>query len=85
MTDVPKEITSSLHRAFLENVKARRKQLKLTQVDVASRLGTSRVFFTQIETGQFVPGLDLIGRIAQALEMQANELLIEADVHEPVA
>lgn len=71
---MPKEITSPLHQTFVENVKARRKQLKLRQEDVASRLGMTTQAYGQIENGRFAPGIELIGRVADALEMPASEL-----------
>lgn len=59
-----------LHSSFCNSVRARRRQLGLTQRQVADRLRVSRNRVTEIETGRFSPTLDLIGRLAAALNTQ---------------
>lgn len=57
-----------LHSSFCQSVRARRRQLGLTQLQVAHRLRVSRNRVTEIESGRFSPTLDLIGRLAKALK-----------------
>lgn len=65
----------TLHRMFTQNVLRRRKELGLTQSDVAERLGMSRPAYTQIETGSNCPSLDVVERVATALETTGSDLL----------
>lgn len=67
--------STTLHRLFCQRVIERRKQLKLTQLKVAERLGISQPAFAAIEAGRTVPGLDVVERVAVALETTANDLL----------
>lgn len=66
---------SALHRKFCENVRARREKLGLTQKQVASRLGVYVSSYSSIEQGNRSPGLDVIGRVAEALGCSAADLL----------
>jgi transcriptional regulator with XRE-family HTH domain len=64
-----------VHRAFCENVRDRRKQLGLTQEAVAEMLGISQPTYAGIEAGRRVPGLDVVERVAEALEIAPALLL----------
>jgi DNA-binding XRE family transcriptional regulator len=79
--DVPYKIDSALHRTFLKRIKERRKDLDLTQTEVADKLKMTQGAYAQIEAGAFAPGLELIERIGKALKATPAELLSE----EPVA
>jgi transcriptional regulator with XRE-family HTH domain len=67
--------TSDEHAEFCERVKARRKELGLTQVQMAERLGITRPMYTHIETGKFAPGFMLLYRLAAALETTPQDLM----------
>jgi transcriptional regulator with XRE-family HTH domain len=67
--------TSEEHNEFCERVKARRKELGLTQVDLAERLGMSQPAYAQIEMGRFEPGINQVYRVAAALESTPHDLL----------
>lgn len=67
--------TSDEHAEFCERVKARRKELGLTQVQMADRLGISQPGYAAIEAGKCEPGLNQILRLAQALNTTAQELI----------
>lgn len=69
--------TCELHTLFVENVIARRKELGLTQAAVAERLGVSQSAYANIERGQHVPTLDLLGRVATALDISGSDLLLD--------
>lgn len=66
-----------LHEVFLRNLKARRKQLGLTQATVAEAAAMSQPYYAALEAGTRSPGLEVIGRVAAALEIPASHLLIE--------
>jgi transcriptional regulator with XRE-family HTH domain len=67
--------TSDEHAEFCERVKARRKELGLTQVQMAERLGVTQPTYAGFESGRFDPGLKTIYRIADALETTVHDLM----------
>lgn len=68
--------TSEEHAEFCERVKARRKELGLTQAELAKRLGMTQPSYAQIEMGRFDPGLfKQVYRLAAALETTVHDLL----------
>lgn len=69
---VPK---SPLHRRFCERVKARRRELQMTQQQAANRLGVSVATWNQIENGKFAPGLELLERVAKCLKFGPESLV----------
>lgn len=66
--------TSEEHAEFCERVKRRRKELGLTQVQLADRLGISGPSYAAIEAGRREPGLNQILRVARALDTTLPEL-----------
>jgi transcriptional regulator with XRE-family HTH domain len=44
----------------------RRRQLGLTQAELAERIGTTQAAISKIETGRTLPGLELLERVAEA-------------------
>jgi transcriptional regulator with XRE-family HTH domain len=74
--------TSDEHAEFCERVKARRKELGLTQVQMAERLGISRPAYTEIESGRREPGLNQILRVASALKT-TPQCLMPVPVEQP--
>ena len=67
----------SLQVSFARNVKTRRRELRLTQADVAKRMGVTQARIAEIETGNANPRLSTIGRIAKALRTTASQLTLE--------
>lgn len=67
---------SRLHRVFCDNVKRRRKELGLTQGEVAERLGVSQPAYAAIETGRNDPSLDVVERVAVALAVHPATLMM---------
>lgn len=67
--------TSDEHAEFCERVKARRKELGLTQVQMAERLGMTHPQYQKIESGKNEPLFRTQYRIADALEIEIHELL----------
>ena len=64
-------------------VKELRKERKISQEYLADEASIDRTFLSQLETGRKQPSLLTILRLAQALRMEASELLqrVEAKLH----
>lgn len=57
------------------NVERRRRELKLTQAQLADKAGVTQGAISMIELGKRVPSLDVIIKIASALGCTVNDLL----------
>lgn len=66
----------SLRQNFSENVKRRRRELGMTQAEVAERLDVARPQVAAAEAGQNAPTLDMVERYARALDCPALALLV---------
>lgn len=73
---MPYKIKSKLHRLFCENVKARRIELGLTQLEVAEKMGISQPSFAALESGRNGPTLVTIEELSFALHVNAAQLLL---------
>ncbi len=62
---------SNLQEVFAENVKNRRKRKAMTQAELASAIGVSTSFITEIETVRKAPSFTTIEKIANALDTPA--------------
>jgi transcriptional regulator with XRE-family HTH domain len=56
-------------------VSARRKALKLSQEDLAFRIGASQGYISLIESGKLNPTLETIAELADALELEFEAFL----------
>lgn len=56
------------------NIKKRRKELKLTQQELADKLNISLNFMGKIEVAFSKPSLDTVIKIAEALDTTVSEL-----------
>lgn len=63
----------------------RRRQLKLTQRELANQLGVKAITISAYETGRVDPPLSKVVRLARILSIDLNYLgwLIEKDAEEP--
>ena len=61
-------------------VKALRKQLGITQQELAKRCEITENYITQIESGRKVPSLKRLGRIAEELGVHTSTLLADDPV-----
>ena len=66
---------SSLRRTFGDNVRRRRKELGLSQEELADRAQVHRTFIGHVERAETNVSIDNIDRISAALEIPASELL----------
>ena len=64
----------------------RRKELKLTQRDLAQKINVSDKTISKWETGASYPDLTIINSLAKALDMNVNDLLgaddIQGEIHD---
>lgn len=74
----------ALDANFRLNLRKRRRELKMTQAKLAEQLGVSTAYVCQLETGSHTPGLEVIERVAKALDCPALMLLMtpeSAEMH----
>lgn len=60
---------------FGECIKARRRDLRLTQIELSERLHISRTMLANIETGAQRTSVFLLARLAQTLKVSINDLV----------
>jgi transcriptional regulator with XRE-family HTH domain len=70
-----------MRSGFREQIKKIREEHKLTQNDVAEKIGLSRLTYINIETGDKSPTYDQLSRIAEALAINLQELLFPTELH----
>jgi len=66
---------TELRNVVGQNLKARRRELGLTQTQLAARVGVSQAYLSRIETGTRVADTDLLARLAEALETSPLALM----------
>ncbi len=64
-----------LANAFGLKVREKRKQLRITQKELAEKIGVTRVYFGQIERGETSITLEKVYKLARALDCMVNDLL----------
>jgi transcriptional regulator with XRE-family HTH domain len=57
------------------NVKRRREELKLTQQDLAARLGVNQSYISGLENGKRSPLLATLAEISEALQVEPCQLV----------
>jgi transcriptional regulator with XRE-family HTH domain len=57
------------------NIKKVRENLKLTQVQLATKVGLSVRYFQSIENGERKPSIDVLSTIAKTLKISIHELI----------
>lgn len=62
-------------RAAAAEVKARRASLEISQEELAHRVEVHRSFIARVELAQTQPSLAVLFRLAEALEIDASELV----------
>ncbi|NLK45082.1 MAG: helix-turn-helix transcriptional regulator [Treponema sp.] len=71
-----------LRAVFIENVKKYRRINKLSQMALAEKCGTSTSYIGEIEIGKKFPSVEMIQKIATALEIPPYKLFMEeSDVY----
>lgn len=64
-----------LRRTFAANVTRLRAEKGLSQEDLAYEVGMNRAHLSEIETGKAYVGLEILGKIADALGVEGADLL----------
>lgn len=64
-----------LPKVINKRIKKYRKELKITQDELAYKVGISRAYMGYIEQGRNIPSLEVLEKIAKALKTSASELL----------
>jgi transcriptional regulator with XRE-family HTH domain len=64
-----------LRDVFAANLRRLRHEKKLSQDDLAYEAEVSRSYLSQLEKGAFYASLKIIGRLAEALQVEPAELL----------
>jgi transcriptional regulator with XRE-family HTH domain len=67
-----------------DRIRARRKELSLSQGDLADRAGMSASFVSQIERGVTSPSIDSLYKIGKALDVPVFHFLLEQEGGSPV-
>lgn len=67
--------TPSIPKTLGKRIQKRRKELKLTQEELAFRAKISRAYLGYIEQARNAPSLGVLGRVAKALGVQLKDLL----------
>ena len=63
-----------------QRVKALRKKYGLTQNQLATMSGVKRPNISRLEAGTHVPGILLIERLAESLQVKISELIVDRDI-----
>jgi transcriptional regulator with XRE-family HTH domain len=65
-----------------EKIKTLRKRQGLSQEELAERVEINSTHLSRLETGKYQPSIDVLKRLAEALEVSADHLL-SAEAEEP--
>jgi len=70
-------MSKELNKIFGNNLRERRKELKLTQAELAARLGISTSFYANIERGNRFVSLEVLDRLSKTLNVSIGSLFEE--------
>lgn len=65
---------AKLPRVLGKRIQKRRKNIGLTQEEVADKVGISRAYMGYIEQGRNVPSLEIVEKIAKVLKASIKDL-----------
>jgi transcriptional regulator with XRE-family HTH domain len=69
------DCSSPTVRLFGKRMKQRRRELRLTQVQIFERTGIAATYLSMIENGRANPSLDTVEKLARAVGLEAWEML----------
>lgn len=69
----------SLREIFIANLKKNRKRQKISQMDLAGRCDTAASYIGEIEIGRKFPSVEMIEKIAGALDIEAYRLFVDEE------
>ena len=64
-----------------DTVISRRKALKMTQTDLATKAGMNRSMLSKLETQDYTPSIDQLQALAECLGFEPTELFIDSETH----
>ena len=64
-----------IREVLARNLRLLRKTRGLSQEELASRAGVDRTYVSSLERGIYAAGIDVLDRLARALEVEAADLL----------
>ncbi len=70
-------MSKELNKVFGNNLRKRRKELRLTQTEVAEKLNISASFYANIERGNRFVSLDVLDRLSKVLNISIGRLFEE--------
>lgn len=70
-------MSTTLHDAFIRNLENQIEMAGITKSELARRMGCSRAFVSRLFGRKFVPGLEVIEKVARAIGVSAVSLLVE--------
>lgn len=68
-------LVMSLREIFAANLRARRKELKLSQEELAHRTGLDRTYVSALERSRYAVSVDVIAKLAEQLDLAPHQLL----------
>lgn len=68
-----------LRSVFIANIKKYRKEQNLSQMNLAEKVGTSTSYLGEIEIGKKFPSIEMIQKIADALNIPPFKLFMSED------
>ena len=71
------QTSEKLHAQFLKDVRARVKELGITQAELGKRLGLKQQHVSRLLSGKHCPSLETVARIAKSLDCVATLNLLE--------
>jgi transcriptional regulator with XRE-family HTH domain len=66
---------AAIHDAFQANLRRRLAELGIRQKDLAERLNCTEAYVSQLLSGHTHPGLEVLEKVAKALDTQPGELI----------
>jgi len=66
-----------IRKTFAANLKRYRKSKGLSQEDLAHQVDLDRTYISALERCVYAASIDVVGRIAEVLEVKPSDLLVE--------
>jgi len=66
---------AKLTKIICKRIKKYRSEVRMTQEDLAEKVGVSRVYIGYVEQGRNTPSLEILGKIAKALKVRLSDIV----------
>lgn len=64
-----------------EKIRDRRTTLKLTQAELAKKVGTAREYIVELERGKSIPKVSMLAKLATALRVRESYFFMDNGSH----